>query len=99
MSSSETGNVAARKRRVDLGIVVAVNGEIEQVVVAEEAVEDLGGQHQRRRHRDANAGKAAGDSPLMQQVADESQPARFAAQRAAADLQEERLRGLKGRRD
>ena len=40
-------------------------------------------------------GKLAGNSPLPQDVANEGQTARLAAQRTAANLQEERLRGLK----
>ncbi len=74
-----------------------MQGDIEQVVFVQEAVEDLGGQHQRRRHADANAGIAASDSPLMQQVAYKSESACLSAQRTAADLEEERFRWLEGR--
>src|SRR5208337_3553090 len=75
----------------DLGIVGTVNRQVEQVVLAEEAVEDFGGQHQRRRHADANAGIAASNAALVQQVAYEGQASRLSAERTAADLEEEGL--------
>src|ERR1019366_7795740 len=81
----------------NLLVVGAVNGEFQQVVFAQEIVEQVGGQHQRRRHGNANAGKPAGHAALVQQVPDESQAARLAAQRATADLQEESICRLKRR--
>src|ERR1017187_6105861 len=79
----------------DLLVVGAVNRKFQQVVFAQEIVEQVGGQHQRRRHGNANAGKPTDHAALVQQVPYEGQAARFAAQRTAADLQEESICRLK----
>ena len=70
-----------------LFVVGPVNGEVEQIIFAEEAVEDVGGKHQRWRHSHPHAWKLAFHSPPVQQVANECQSARFAAQRTPANLQ------------
>ena len=99
MSIRAIGKRRLQEAAYDLVVVGTVQGEIEQVVVAEKAVEDFRGQHQRRRHSDANTGEAAADSPLMQQVAYESQAARLSAQRTAANLEEEGARPAETWRD
>src|SRR5208337_1517282 len=73
----------------DLGIIGTVNRQIKYVVLAEEAVEDFGGQHQRCRHADTNAVIAASNAALVQQVAYEGKATRLSAERTAADLEEE----------
>ena len=57
------------KAACNLLVVIAVNSELEKVVIAQEAIEDLGGQHQRRRHGNADAGKLPLDAAAMQQDA------------------------------
>src|SRR5580700_5525865 len=71
-----------------------MNGEVQQVVVAQEAIEDFGSEYQRRRHRDAGSREAARDAALPQDVANESQATRFTAERAAANLEKEGFVGL-----
>src|ERR1035438_1538806 len=82
----------------DLFVVGAVNREVQQVVFAQEVVEQVRGQHQRRRHGNANAGEPVRHAALVQQVSYEGQAARFTAQRTAADLKEEIICRLKCRR-
>ena len=48
----------------NLGIVFALQGEVEEVVLRHELIERIGGQNQRGWHGDANAGKPARDAVL-----------------------------------
>src|SRR5207237_3282290 len=78
----------------NLGVISAVNGEIEKVVLAEELVERIGRQHNRRRHCNLDASEATGHPVAVQQVAYKSQAASLATQRTTPNSQEERLRRL-----
>ena len=47
---------------LDFGVILALQGKIQQVVLANELIEDIGGQHDRRGHGDADAGESGGSS-------------------------------------
>jgi len=54
---------AGRQRRrqkplLDLGFIGAVEGEIQKLVLLQELVEQVGGQHERRRHGDSDPGES-----------------------------------------
>ena len=78
----------------NLGIVLALQGEIEQVVLRHELIERIRSQNQSGRHRDADSVKAPADAVFAQEMAHKSQPARLAAQRSGTDPQEARFRGF-----
>ena len=82
--SASSGNERGAEAGLDLGVVLALDGEVAEVVVVEEAIEDVGAEHGRDRHRDLDAGKAAAQALLGQQPPHEGEAARLAAQRAAA---------------
>ena len=69
-----------QKTTLDLGVIITMNCELQQIVIVEETVEHFCGQHQRGRNADAYAGKAAGDAASPENVANESQAASLAAQ-------------------
>ena len=73
-------------------VVRAVDGDVEQVVVGEEPVEDIGANHHRRRHAHLHAGKTAVHAMQANQPPHEREPARLAANGAAANAGEERHR-------
>src|ERR1035437_6017793 len=92
------GQWCCQKTPYDLLVVGAVNRQFQQVIFAQEVVEQVGGQHQRRRQGNANARKSARHAALVQQVPYEGQAARLTAQRTAADLKKEIVGRLKCRR-
>jgi len=51
---------------MNLGVIFAMQGKIEKVVLGDELIEDIGGQNYGWRHGDANTGKAAGETTLAQ---------------------------------
>ena len=69
-----------------------MQSKILQIVLGQELVEHVGRQNQRRRDGDAHAGKAPGDAPCSQEMADKRQAARLAAERSRADPQKARFR-------
>ena len=66
-------------------VVVAIDGEVAEIVLLEESVEDVGSQNDRRRHRDRHSGEHPLDLVLGDQTVDEREAAGLAAQRASAD--------------
>src|ERR1700688_2124366 len=85
-----------RERRVQkpaqsFFIVGAVDGEIQQIILGEKAVENIRRQHHAWRDRNVYISKAPRSLIFVQQMTDESQPARFPAQRAAANAQKKSL--------
>ena len=80
----------------DFSVIGAMDGEIVQVVLGEELVEDVGGEHERRRDGDTNAAETAGHSVLVEKMANEGEAASFSAERAAADAKEECVCGFEG---
>src|SRR5260370_22712009 len=71
----------------DFSVVVALQGEIEQVILRHELVEGIGGPYESGRYSDANARKAAGEAVLAQQMTHKSEAARFASQGSGTDSQ------------
>ncbi len=69
-------------------IVLGGQGERQQVVLLQEAVEDVGAQHCRAGHRQARPVHRQLQVALAHEVMHEGQSAALAAQRAAADTQE-----------
>src|ERR1039458_9183378 len=73
-----------------------MQGKVQKVVLGYELIEHIRRQDDGGRHRDANAGKAAGDTVLAQEVAHKGEAASFTPQRPGADPQETCLRRLEG---
>src|SRR5580698_5126986 len=80
------GKRGLQKPARDFGIIFAMDGEVQQAVVVEEVIEDFRSQNQRGWYRDANSRNASRDAALPQDMANESQAAGLAAERAAANL-------------
>ena len=74
------------------GLALGFEGEGEEVVLLQEAVEDAGGEDHRLRHRDYRAGVPVGDSGTAEHGVREGEAARLAAHGTAADAQEGRAR-------
>ena len=68
-----------------LVVVGAVHDEVAQVVLFEEAVEDVGADDDGRRHADVHAREAPGDVVVGEQPPHEGEAAGLAAERAAAE--------------
>ena len=96
--SQRGGQRRRQETLLNLGIVSGVHGEIEQIVLGQETVKDIGGQDNAGRHCDTHAREATRDAVVVQQVPDERQSACFPAQRTYANPQEIAVGRLEGRR-
>ncbi len=68
--------------------------EVAQIILREEQVKHVRGDHHRGWNGNAHAGKPPRDATSAQQVPHKSQAARFASERTGTDPEEARLRGL-----
>ncbi len=82
------GEGGGREAPLDLGVVVGGHGEVAQVVLFQEVIEDVGGEHQAGRHGYLHARELVGHAEVPQQMAHEGQSPGLAAQRSLPDAGE-----------
>src|SRR6267143_5407819 len=82
-----SGQRCVQELPLNFSVIFAMQGEVQEVVLGYELIEHIGRQDDGWRHRDANAGKAAGDTALAQEVANEGEAASLAAKGSRSDPQ------------
>ena len=87
------GEAGGEEAPLDLVVVVRVQGEVQQVVLGQEAVEHVGGEHHRRRHADVHVGEAAAQLVQAEQPSHEGE-ARAPCRRASPPPMREEERRL-----
>jgi len=82
---------------LNLGIVCCVRREVNEIILRQKPFEGVRNDHHRCRNRYANVREAAHDASLVQRVADKSQAAGFASERAGTKAQKIGAAGLEHR--